>query len=390
LATVVLDKVVKRLGGAVVVDEVSLDVREGEFMVLLGPSGCGKTTTLRMIAGLEPVTSGRIMIGDSVANDVHPSDRDVAMVFQNYALYPHMTVRRNLGYGLIRRGTDKRLVSELVDDMARRLGLEQLLDRKPSQLSGGQRQRVALGRAVIRKPKVFLMDEPLSNLDAKLRVDMRTELIRLQNELGTTTIYVTHDQVEAMTMGHRVAIMNGGHIEQVGAPLELFRRPSNRFVAEFMGHPGINLFRGVITNTGGRSAFAGEGVLVPLQADYPTGDVWLGIRPQHLKATSSGAAGPVPDNILGTAQLDFVEHLGTESFALCSLEGRTLVAAADNYYEYVRGETVNLSAEPRDLHFFDTASGARVGAPSDGAAGPSLSRINGATGQPSSRSTPGP
>jgi multiple sugar transport system ATP-binding protein len=244
VASVTIEHVSKRFGDVTVVDDVSIDVVEGEFLVLLGPSGCGKTTTLRMVAGLETVTSGTIRIGDREAQDLHPADRDVAMVFQNYALYPHMSVYDNLAYGLKRRGMPKDRIDAQVRSTAQLLQIGDYLSRKPNQLSGGQRQRVALGRAIVRHPKAFLMDEPLSNLDARLRVDMRTELTRLHDELGVTTLYVTHDQVEAMTMGHRIAVMDRGRLQQIGEPLELYRRPANRFVAGFLGSPAINLMPG--------------------------------------------------------------------------------------------------------------------------------------------------
>lgn len=360
MAAVVLEQVCKEIAGNRVVDDVSLEVRDGEFLVLLGPSGCGKTTTLRMIAGLEEVTSGRIHIDGDLANDVHPSDRDIAMVFQSYALYPHMTIRRNLGYGLIRRGLDRKTVDRMVDEVAASLALDGLLDRKPAQLSGGQRQRVALGRAIIRKPKVFLMDEPLSNLDAKLRVDMRSELIRLQASLGITTIYVTHDQVEAMTMGHRVAIMNAGRLEQLGPPLELFREPRNLFVAAFMGHPGMNLFRGVIDRRDSRATFVGEGIEAVVSDFEPRGEVVLGVRPQHLHVAPPGGGVSSNSQRLGTATVEFVEHLGTESFVSVALGDRRAMAALSSDAAVSAGDTVMLVAATKELHLFDAGTSARV------------------------------
>ena len=251
MATVRLRGIGKSFGaGAAAVEDVTLDVEDGAFVTFVGPSGCGKSTTLRMIAGLEAATSGEIWIGDRLANDIHPADRDVAMVFQSYALYPHMSVRDNIAYGLKRRRVERSEIAARVDEVAALLQLGELLQRKPSQLSGGQRQRVALGRAIVRRPAVFLMDEPLSNLDAQLRVGMRTELLRLHAKLGITTIYVTHDQVEAMTMAERVVVMNKGRVEQHGPPLELYQRPDTLFVAKFLGTPPMNLIEGTLERAG--------------------------------------------------------------------------------------------------------------------------------------------
>jgi multiple sugar transport system ATP-binding protein len=367
MADVILEGVVKTFGDTTVVERLDLEIKDGEFMVLLGPSGCGKTTILRMIAGLESVSAGNIVIGGLVSNWVHPSDRNIAMVFQNYALYPHMTVSRNLGYGLLRQGVDKREVARAVKEIAGSLGLEALLDRKPAQLSGGQRQRVALGRAVIRHPQVFLMDEPLSNLDAKLRVDMRNEVVRLQARLGTTTIYVTHDQVEAMTMGHRVAVMNQGRLEQVGSPLDLFERPRNAFVAGFMGQPSINMFRGSITTGSGSKMFVGDGIRLELNNIIGAGnDVLVGIRPQHLVAVGDGSARGATGVRVGQATVEFVEHLGTESFAVLSLANRTAVAAVDPAAGVSRGTDVWLLCRQEKVHVFDAVTGLRVsGDPGD-------------------------
>jgi multiple sugar transport system ATP-binding protein len=246
MAAVVLKDVTKRFGQVSVIEGLDLEVKDHEFMVLVGPSGCGKSTALRMVAGLEEATGGTISIGDRVVNDVPPKDRDIAMVFQSYALYPHMTVRENLEFGLKIRKTPKAEMDKLVNEAAEMLGITQLLDRKPKQLSGGQRQRVAVGRAITRKPAVFLFDEPLSNLDAKLRVQMRAEISKLQNRLKTTTVYVTHDQVEAMTMGHRIAIMKDGKLQQVGTPLEVYEQPANLFVAAFIGTPPMNFLKATL------------------------------------------------------------------------------------------------------------------------------------------------
>src|SRR5215212_4408197 len=264
MGEIVLDNVRKEFGaGIVAVDDVNLTIGEGEFMVLVGPSGCGKTTLLRSIGGLEKVTGGTIRIGDRDVTNLQPADRDLAMVFQNYALYPHMTVRKNLGYGLRVRKTKKSEIARRVDEVAKMLGLEQLLDRRPGQLSGGQQQRVAMGRAIIREPAAFLMDEPLSNLDAKLRVGMRTSLQQLHSRLGTTTVYVTHDQVEAMTLGQRVAVMRDGVLQQVDAPQRLYERPANVFVAAFIGSPSMNLLRGTIADDG----VAIGSVVIPLEPE---------------------------------------------------------------------------------------------------------------------------
>src|SRR5690242_9659624 len=289
MAEITLDNVTKEFGGGVrAVDGVDLTIGSGEFIVLVGPSGCGKSTLLRMIAGLEEVTGGSISIGDREVTRLSPRDRDIAMVFQNYALYPHYTVERNLGYGLRVRGTPKAEIERRVREVAVMLGIEHLLQRRPSALSGGQRQRVAMGRAIVREPAAFLMDEPLSNLDAKLRVDMRAQLARLHAELGVTTVYVTHDQIEAMTLGARVAVMRDGRIQQVDSPQNLYRRPLNLFVAAFIGSPPMNLVEAEVSD--GAVTFAGVRVPVDRGA-LPSGTVVLGIRPQDLRlADGTGPA----------------------------------------------------------------------------------------------------
>src|SRR6187399_810624 len=281
MATVTFDHVNKVYGDFHAVHDLNLEIGDGEFMVLVGPSGCGKTTSLRMIAGLEEITDGELRIGDRVVNDVPPKDRDIAMVFQSYALYPHMTVRDNLAFGLKLRKVKKDEIDRRVNEAAETIQLQKLLDRKPKELSGGQRQRVALGRAIVREPAVFLMDEPLSNLDARLRVEMRAELARLHAELGVTTVYVTHDQVEAMTLGQRVAVMRDGRIQQVDAPQSLYRRPVNLFVAAFIGSPSMNLVEATVT--GGAVEFGG--LRIPLHANRhaPTGEVIVGIRPEDFE-----------------------------------------------------------------------------------------------------------
>jgi ABC-type sugar transport system ATPase subunit len=294
-----LDHVYKEFpGGTVAVNDLSLDIADGEFMIFVGPSGCGKTTALRMIAGLEKITSGTIRIGDHVINDDSPRDRDIAMVFQNYALYPHMTVYKNLAFGLKERKMPKDEIAIRVNGVSAMLGIDDLLKRRPAQLSGGQRQRVAMGRALVREPKAFLMDEPLSNLDAKLRVQVRGDLKRLHQRLGITTIYVTHDQVEAMTLGERVAVLSDGVLQQLGAPQDVYDRPTNLFVAGFIGSPPMNLLRA--TALGG-VATAGDLVL-PI-AGVPDGDVVLGLRPEHLRPAVDGQPGM-------EFEVDVVEPLG--------------------------------------------------------------------------------
>ncbi len=314
MAVVTLDRLTKiyARGHAPAADAVSLDIRHGEFMVLLGPSGCGKTTTLRMIAGLESISSGTLSIDGRVVNTVPAKDRDIAMVFQSYALYPHMSVKQNLAFGLRRRAVPREEIERRVSGVAATLGLSPLLDRRPHALSGGQRQRVALGRAIVRDPKVFLFDEPLSNLDAALRVSTRGEVAALHRRLGATMIYVTHDQVEAMTMGSRICIMNGGKVVQVGEPLEVYRRPANTFVASFLGNPPMNLMKGVVTDgAGGRQIRVGAASF-SLPADRmaplaPNTDVIFGIRPEKVFSA------PVPGSASIEAEIVQVERLGAET-----------------------------------------------------------------------------
>jgi len=320
-----LEDLTKRYpNGVKAVDDVSLDIADGEFMVLVGPSGCGKTTLLRSIAGLEDVTAGTIWIGDDDVTEKTPQQRDIAMVFQNYALYPHMTVADNLAYGLKLRRMDKAERERRVRDIADKLGLEELLDRKPSALSGGQRQRVAMGRAIVREPKAFLMDEPLSNLDAKLRVSMRAELARLHERLGVTTVYVTHDQVEAMTLGERVAVMRDGVLQQVDAPQNLFNHPRNLFVAAFIGSPAMNLVSARVQ--GGRVHFAG--IDLPLPGGSPLAgaerDVILGLRPNDFEH----AAGADPDWPRIRVTPDVVEQLGSETLLIFGIDAPPVTADA--------------------------------------------------------------
>ena len=286
MAPVTFDHVTKKFGGVTAVDDVNLAISDGEFMVLVGPSGCGKTTCLRMVAGLEEITSGTLKIGDRVVNDVAPKDRDIAMVFQSYALYPHMTVYDNLAFGLKLRHVPKADIDRRVKEAADILELGPLLARKPRELSGGQRQRVALGRAIVREPAVFLMDEPLSNLDAKLRVQTRAQIARLHQRLGTTFVYVTHDQVEAMTMGQRIAVMSAAKLQQVGSPQELYDHPANRFVAGFIGSPAMNFIDATVRGSGGQAILVSDGVDMAVPGTYPLRDaqsVVIGMRPEHLE-----------------------------------------------------------------------------------------------------------
>ncbi len=357
MANVSLDNVVKRFDdGTVAVKGVSFDLSDGEFLVIVGPSGCGKTTTLRMIAGLESATSGEIRIGDRVVNAVHPKDRDIAMVFQNYALYPHMTVRQNLEFALKMRKVAKAARAERVATVARMLELEPLLERKPKALSGGQRQRVALGRAIVRNPKVFLFDEPLSNLDAKLRTQTRAELQRLHHELKATSIYVTHDQVEAMTMADKIVVMNAGEVQQIAPPIELYNDPVNRFVAGFIGTPAMNFFDGHIRRTGEGVVFEqeGEGGLripledVPVELDAVA--VALGVRPEHLELTDAN------DPLGFATRIEVVETLGAQTL-LHFPSGHDLAIAAvhpDHVLHY--GEEIHLRVVRGKGYFFDAAA----------------------------------
>jgi multiple sugar transport system ATP-binding protein len=313
MARVAFDEATKVYPGPIVaLDHLTLDVADGEFLILVGPSGCGKSTALRMVAGLERISDGMISIGDRVVNDIPPKDRDIAMVFQNYALYPHMTVEKNLGFGLRRRHTPREDVRQRVDEMSEMLGLQDLLRRRPGQLSGGQRQRVAMGRALVREPEVFLLDEPLSNLDAKLRVQMRSELKRLHDRIGVTTIYVTHDQVEAITLGERIAVLSEGVLQQVGPPQDVYDHPANVFVAGFIGSPPMNLLKG--NAAGGRIA-VGEVEFVDRQV--PDGEVLVGIRPEGLHPVGEGFDGPVFE-----VSVEIVEPLGDEVLVHGSIEAR--------------------------------------------------------------------
>ncbi len=390
MSGIVLEHVSKVFaGGVIAVDDVSLEISSGEFLVLVGPSGCGKSTLLRMIAGLEEVTEGSIAIGDRDVTDLPPRARDIAMVFQTYALYPHMTVRENLGYGLKVRKTQKQEAGRRVGEVAEMLGLEKLLDRRPAALSGGQRQRVAMGRAIVREPKAFLMDEPLSNLDAKLRVSMRAQLSSLHARLGTTTIYVTHDQVEAMTLGQRVAVMRDGRILQIDTPQELYNRPVNLYVAAFIGSPAMNLVEATIAD--GAVEFGGLRFPLPAQNRLPGAPprVVVGIRPEAFE--DAGLADPALPQF--DVQVEVVEDLGPDTHvifqvdtppidvtevreaagdedALLQTDRATFTARVDPKTAARPGRPLRLAVDPARFHFFDPATGLRL----EHAAAPALAR----------------
>jgi multiple sugar transport system ATP-binding protein len=374
----------KSYGETPAVRDLNLQVAEGEFVVLVGPSGCGKTTALRMVAGLEEITSGEIRIGDRIVNELAPRDRDIAMVFQNYALYPHKSVYDNLAFGLRMRKVPKAEQRERVEHIAQKLGLADMLNRRPAQLSGGQRQRVAMGRAIVREPKAFLMDEPLSNLDAKLRVQMRAEIARIQKALEVTTLYVTHDQVEAMTMGDRVAVMRDGILQQVDTPQRLYDAPANLFVASFVGSPPMNLFEAAVDADGARLLF-GETTLDlfgPKLRAYAGRRIAVGIRPEEVREASGWDGARVPGNVLlveslGAEQLVHIEVAATPlgradlvdagaqppgpSLGVEDLERSvTLLGRFDRHLLLTPGEAVEVAIDPRLLHFFDLETGAAL------------------------------
>jgi multiple sugar transport system ATP-binding protein len=357
MATVTFDGVWKKFGEVVAVNDLNLEIHDGEFMVLVGPSGCGKTTSLRMIAGLEEISEGTLSIGDRVVNHVAPKDRDIAMVFQSYALYPHMTVRDNMAFGLKLRKTPKDEIERRVHEAAAMLSCENLLDRKPRELSGGQRQRVALGRAIVREPAVFLMDEPLSNLDAKLRVQTRAEIARLHQRLGTTTVYVTHDQVEAMTMGQRIAVMSEARLQQVGSPQELYDHPDNRFVAGFIGSPSMNFLEVGVTRSGDAVQLKGDGIDIPLPDRYRAGfatfsgdKLTVGVRPEHLDVNVAPPSGSLSGNA------DVVEYLGNEELIHLSVGGHDIVALIGSEHRVRPGDDLTLNISLEKVHLFDPES----------------------------------
>jgi multiple sugar transport system ATP-binding protein len=360
MATVTFENVQKMYGDFQAVKDFNLEIGDGEFMVLVGPSGCGKTTSLRMIAGLEEISEGTLRIGDRVVNDVPPKDRDIAMVFQSYALYPHMTVRDNLAFGLKLRKIPKPEIERRVNEAAETIQLQNLLDRKPKELSGGQRQRVALGRAIVREPAVFLMDEPLSNLDAKLRVQTRAEIARLHQRLKTTMVYVTHDQVEAMTMGNRIAVMNEGVLMQLGTPQVLYDTPINRFVAGFIGSPSMNFIEVHMDGTGDSARLVGPSEWsIPLPVQYretaaPRAGKTLvaGFRPEHLDIGEAG------DGVGAfRARADVVEYLGNEELLHVTAADLDIVAIVDSAHQVRPGDIVNLTVPLAKLHLFDGESG---------------------------------
>jgi multiple sugar transport system ATP-binding protein len=346
MASVTLSGVRKSFGSTEVVHGVDISIADGEFCVLVGPSGCGKSTLLRMVAGLEEISGGEVRIGERLVNRVPPKERDIAMVFQNYALYPHMTVYDNMAFSLKLAGRPDSELRQRVAEAAQILGLADYLQRYPRQLSGGQRQRVAMGRAIVRKPQVFLFDEPLSNLDAKLRVAMRTEIKALHQRLTTTAIYVTHDQIEAMTMADRIVVMNGGRVEQIGSPLELYDNPANLFVAGFIGSPAMNILRG--RADGGAVLLAG-GIRIPVAAPLPGGrDVLIGVRPEHFAVAADGLP----------AEVVLVEPTGADTQIFCKLAGSDVSAMVRERHAFQPGEAVRL--KPQLTYLFDPSSGARL------------------------------
>ena len=346
MSAVSLHGVRKSFGSTEVVHGVDISIADGEFCVLVGPSGCGKSTLLRMIAGLEEISAGEIAIGARVVNTLRPKERDIAMVFQNYALYPHMTVYDNMAFSLKLAGVAKDEAEQRVADASQILGLNDYLQRYPRQLSGGQRQRVAMGRAIVRKPQVFLFDEPLSNLDAKLRVAMRTEIKALHQRLTTTSVYVTHDQIEAMTMADKIVVMNNGRVEQIGSPLELYDNPANLFVAGFIGSPAMNFLKGRLN---GAAVAVGNGISLPVRTKLESGrDVLVGVRPEHLAVAADG----VP------AEVVLVEPTGADTQIFCKLAGTDVTAVVRERHDLRPGESIRL--RPQLTYLFDPSSGARL------------------------------
>ncbi len=378
MAQVVLRQVVKRFDDTEAVRGINLDIADQEFVVLVGPSGCGKSTTLRMIAGLEETTGGEILIGGQVVNDLPPKDRDIAMVFQNYALYPHMTVFENMSFGLRLKKFPKAEIKERVERAARILDITELLERRPRQLSGGQRQRVAMGRAIVRNPKVFLFDEPLSNLDAKLRVQMRTEIKKVHQQVRTTTVYVTHDQVEAMTLADRVVVMNGGRIEQIGTPNELYHAPKTRFVAGFIGSPAMNFIPCRIVEGGGDLGVRlGDAFTLPVPAEsraayrpYVGRELIVGLRPEHLtecRAHGQGAELTVP--------VDVVEPMGMETMVYVTIAGVEVCARVSPEVPAAPGEPMRFMADMRHMHLIDPDTGLIIEVPAGAHNGAGTARV---------------
>ncbi len=365
MASVTIKNLTKRYGNVIGVRSFNLAIQDGECIVFVGPSGCGKTTTLRMIAGLEDVQEGEIYIGDRLVNDLAPKDRNISMVFQNYALYPHMNVFKNMAFGLKLRKVPKPEIEKRVRNAAAILGLEKLLDRKPKQLSGGQMQRVAVGRAIVRDPEVFLFDEPLSNLDAKLRIQMRIELAKLHHRLSTTMIYVTHDQVEAMTLGDRIVVMKDGLIQQVGSPLEVYEHPSNLFVAGFVGSPSMNFMEGTLGGDGDRMVFRHGDLSFTIPSskadkliDHLNKPITLGIRPDHV-SISKEKAGEGVETFVSKAEL--VETLGSETLVTATVAGSTLIAKLPRVADVSFGDSIILHFDLEGIHFFSSETGVRLG-----------------------------
>ncbi|MEP4196962.1 MAG: sn-glycerol-3-phosphate ABC transporter ATP-binding protein UgpC [Aliishimia sp.] len=344
MADVKIHEIRKAYGAVEVLHGLNIDIADGEFVALVGPSGCGKSTLLRMIAGLEPINSGTIAIGERVVNNLPPSERDIAMVFQTYALYPHKSVAENMGFALKVAKVGKAEIDRRVKEAAEILSLTDYLDRKPRNLSGGQRQRVAMGRAIVRDPQVFLFDEPLSNLDAKLRIQMRTEIKELHQRLKTTTVFVTHDQIEAMTLADRIVVMQGGHIEQMGTPLALYDNPTNEFVATFIGAPSMNLLEGTLAE--GKVTVGGQHFVGPSGA----GKVKLGVRPEHLILSDDGLA----------MEVKVVEPTGSETMVFLRFEGQDITAVFRERHTFKSGDIIHLKPDPDHLHVFDSDTGARL------------------------------
>ncbi|MEM9432698.1 MAG: sn-glycerol-3-phosphate ABC transporter ATP-binding protein UgpC [Pseudomonadota bacterium] len=344
MADVKIFDVRKSYGSVEVLHGLNVDINDGEFVALVGPSGCGKSTLLRMIAGLEPINSGTIAIGDRVVNNLPPSDRDIAMVFQTYALYPHKSVAENMGFALKVAKTDRAEIDRRVKEAAEILSLTEYLNRKPRHLSGGQRQRVAMGRAIVRDPQVFLFDEPLSNLDAKLRIQMRTEIKELHQRLKTTTVFVTHDQIEAMTLADRIVVMQGGVIEQIGTPLQLYDEPANQFVATFIGAPSMNLL--AAKQAGNQLSVGGQS----FPSSGGPAEVMLGVRPEHLILSDAGLP----------MQVKVVEPTGAETMVFLQFEGQDVTAVFRERHEFTPGQTIHLKPDPNHLHVFDSKTGTRL------------------------------